>query len=328
LPASGLLRKLSICCLVTALTLLARPSAAADGPRSLAQVSLQDIQQAAVALVHVVTTPEVESAIFRVDRKYREADLSRSTAGFGTDFLIYNQVFDGYWGAALSTGTLDETFELTGSDGEPVLLDIERDVESAQLSAGLALPFTGHFKLRPYISGSYIRLDSDTDILAGDDALELPPGYLTWSADGFSTTATLEGIYDQWQDNGGRLQLVGVYSLAYLHNESDIEGDVERSLDNSGWGHTLELSARWSAPTGLYTRGRPWRWSTYLSHTNFIDLEKEALGFSYYFELGGGISYEVNVRPLDWFGIRFIGFEAGLILGEDVDGYSVGISFQ
>ena len=86
--------------------------------------------------------------------------------------------------------------------------------------------------------------------------------------------------------------------------------------------------ARWSAPTGLYTRGRPWRWSTFLSHTNFVNLDKQALGFSYYFELGAGISYEINVRPLDWFGLRFIGFEAGAILGDDVDGYAVGITFK
>ena len=55
---------------------------------------------------------------------------------------------------------------------------------------------------------------------------------------------------------------------------------------------------------------------------------KEALGFRYYFEVGAGISYEINIRPLNWFGLRFIGFEAGLIRGDDVKGYAIGITFK
>ena len=57
------------------------------------------------------------------------------------------------------------------------------------------------------------------------------------------------------------------------------------------------------------------------------DLERAALGFTYYTEIGFGFDYEVSIRPLDWYGQRFLGIEAGYIFGNGVRGYAVSLTF-
>lgn len=147
------------------LMVIAGPLAASAQPPNINDLSLQDIQQAAIGLVNIVTTPELESALFRVDSAHRETDLTRSTVGFSGEYLIRNRVFNGYWGAALSTGSQDQTVTLQGDQFARLQARIKRKVDSIQGSAGLVLPITEYFKLRPYLTGSYARLDSDSDIL-------------------------------------------------------------------------------------------------------------------------------------------------------------------
>jgi hypothetical protein len=63
-------------------------------------------------------------------------------------------------------------------------------------------------------------------------------------------------------------------------------------------------------------------------HLCFLNQEKQALGFKYYFDVGAAVSYEINIKALDWFGLRYLGFRVGAILGADVSGYTLGLTFR
>ena len=68
----------------------------------------------------------------------------------------------------------------------------------------------------------------------------------------------------------------------------------------------MVLTARWSGPTRLESAGRPWRWNAFANYTNFLSQKKLSLGFRYYAELGIDLDYEWNLKPLDWFRIRYV----------------------
>ena len=63
-------------------------------------------------------------------------------------------------------------------------------------------------------------------------------------------------------------------------------------------------------------------------HINFIGQDRRSLGFKYYNELGVGLDYEMRIKPLNLFGVRFIGFKLGGIFGDNLNGGSIGIEFR
>lgn len=121
----------------------------------------------------------------------------------------------------------------------------------------------------------------------------------------------------------GGLEVTGQYTAAYTDT---FNGTID-NLDTWGWNETALARVRYSKATGWHTRNKPWRWNTYATHTRFLGLEQQALGFNTYSEIGVGLDFELNIRPLDWFGLRFLGLKAGYIFGDGVKGVSVGLSF-
>jgi len=310
-------------CLVAAVL----PLQADELPPNLSDLTPSDIRQAAIALVNIAITPGVDGAQYNVGGPRRDADLSRSSLGFGAEFTLRDRLLDGYWGAEISAGDLDETLSFQGTD-RPLELGLNRRIESLQGSAGLVFPIDRHFRLRPFFTGSFAKVEADTrirNVAAAESPGEQPPQpSVSWTADAYLASGTLEAIYDRWFDHGRRLELEGAYTLTY----TTIDSDNEVLRDSSGWHDTLVLRARWSAPTDGGTWEHPWRWNTYATYVLFPGQAKSALGFRHYLDLGVGISYGWNIKALDWFGVRSIGIKAGIIVGDDVDGYSIGVTFQ
>jgi hypothetical protein len=289
----------------------------------LGDLSPEDITQATIAFINVANTPGLDGMVLDVDPSGRRSDLTRASLGFNAEFSLKEPVFEGYWGLALGFGELDDRIQFQGDDLDVINLDVRRDVISLRGTAGLSFPINKHFKIVPYLSVIGSELESSSTI-TGKVPANLPPEFVVdTKLRALTGTTTVELAYNRWFDDY-RLEYSGHYTLAY----TDTFDATAELLETSDWSQIAFARFRVSGPLDYQTWGRPWRWNAYLSHTNFLDQEKEALGFSYYYEVGAGVDWEANIKPLDWFGIRLIGLRLGVITGDDVDGFNVGLTMR
>lgn len=141
--------------------------------------------------------------------------------------------------------------------------------------------------------------DVNTLSLAGNLDVE----YVTWRGrTQWSLTARFNGMYTDLLRSGADL------------------------VDTDDWTHAHQLGAeaRFDSPWRL--DGRPWRWRLYYRYTDFSDFNRLSLGFTHQHELGAGLDWDINVRPLGWFGWEAVGLQLGLIGGADLQGINLGIS--
>ncbi|MEH6550339.1 MAG: hypothetical protein V7711_03070 [Pseudomonadales bacterium] len=296
-------------------------------PPALEDLTIAGLRQAMVAFVSLSTTPGIESATFDVDSPFRQSELSRSSLGFGAEITLNNYGFNGFWGAAISTGNLDDDIDFIDRDDNIIQLQLNRDILSLRGSAGLSFPITQRLKIRPYISFVGARLDSESFLVekqpVGAPNDKTPLESFTSGVNTLTTTGTLEALYNRWYDDY-RLELSGNYTIAY----TDVMSSTADFLDSETWGQVSYVRARFSGPLTVISDSGLWRWNTYLNHTNFFDLETEALGFNSYFEAGVGVELEWRVKPLDMFSLEAVGFRVGGIFGDDVSGFNIGITVR
>ena len=75
-------------------------------------------------------------------------------------------------------------------------------------------------------------------------------------------------------------------------------------------------------PTPLEAWQRPLRWTVFGSFATFLESNEEALGFDYLFEIGAGVRVPLPKLFDD------VLVSAAAILGEDISGYSIGLSIS
>ena len=259
------------------------------------------VRESAIAFVNTTTSPGLEGATLTVDDGNRQSEQWRSSLGFAAEFTLKNHIFNGYWGLALVGGSLNDKFELTGDNGQPLQIDLTRDVVALRGSFGLSYPITQHFKFRPYLSLSVS--DLQTEILV-DGLLTTAPvrsptttAVFNTKAQMTSTSGTMDALYSRWFGEN-RLELSAHYTLIY----SDAFSEDNPVLETDAWNDVLQLKSRYSGPTSLTSMGRPWRWQLYANHTNFLSQNKVSLGYTSLFEFGAGMEWQMNIKPLDWFG--------------------------
>jgi hypothetical protein len=298
---------------------------AASRVPNLSAISDSDIRNSAIAFVNTSTSPGLEGATINVDTDDRSSEQLRSSLGFSAEFTLKKHIFNGYWGLTIVGGSLDDKIDVIADTGEQVELDIRREIIGLSGSLGLSFPVDQYFKLRPFISLGVADLSTTTEI----DGLPLtdPSGNTTTltildtTAYIGSATATLDAAYSRWF-NDNRLELSAQYNLI---NTELISGD-NSVLNTTAWSQTAMLKARYSGSTKLVTDGRPWRWQAYASHTNFLSFDKASLGYTGLFEIGAGMEWHMNIKPLDWFGWQSIGLSFGVITSRNVEGYNFGLT--
>jgi hypothetical protein len=291
----------------------------------LSAISDSDIRNSAIAFVSISTSPGLEGATITVDAEDRYSKQLRYSLGFSAEFTIKKHIFNGYWGLAIVGGSLEDKIDVIADTGNQVKLDVTRDVIGLRGSLGLSFPINQDFKLRPYLSLGVSDLHTVTII----DGLTLtdPSGNTATTttfdtnADMASATGTVDAVYSRWfSDN--RLELMAGYNLIYTDS---ISGN-NAVLNTTAWNQTAMLKARYSGATNLITDGRPWRWQVYTSHTNFLSFDKTSLGYTGLFEIGTGIEWHMNMKPLNWFGWQSVGISFGVITSNDVEGYNFGLT--
>ena len=290
----------------------------------LSELSDSIVRESAIAFVNTTTSPGLEGATLTVDDGSRQSDQWRSSLGFAAEFTLKNVIYNGYWGLAIVGGSLDDKVELTADNGEPARLDITRDVVALRGSIGLSFPVNEHFKLRPYLSLSVSDLQTES-IIAGL-ITTAPTGNTTTlvintSAQMLSTTGSIDALYSRWYGDN-RLELSAHYHLIY----TDAFSEDNPVLETQAWNDVIQLKSRYSGPTNLTSIGRAWRWQVYANHTNFISQNKISMGYTSLFEIGAGLEWRMNIKPLDWFGWQMLGIEAGVITSEHVEGYFLGLT--
>jgi len=283
------------------------------------------VRESAIAFVNTTISPGLEGATLNVDDGTRQSDQWRSSLGFAAEFTIKNHIYNGYWGLALVGGSLNDKFEVTGDSGQPIQIDLTRDVVALRGSFGLSFPINQHFKIRPYLSLSVS--DLQTEGLVDGLLTTAPVGSPTTTvmfnskAQMTSTSGTMDALYSRWFGDN-RLELSAHYTLIY----TDAFSEDNPVLETDAWNDVLQLKSRYSGPTRLSSMGRPWRWQLYANHINFLSQEKVSLGYTSLFEFGAGMEWQMNIKPLDWFGWQMLGLKAGIITSNDVEGYFLGLT--
>lgn len=298
-------------------------SAQAAALEGLSTLSDADIREYAIAFVNMSTSPGLEGAALTVDNDERHSDQWRSSLGFNAEFTIKDHIYNGYWGMAIVGGRLEDSIEFIADNGNPVQLDVTREVVGLRGSLGLSYPIDKYFKLRPFLSLVITDMQSES-IFDNQFVVDynLPSGQFNTSAQMWSTVGSLEALYTRWYGNY-QLQLSGQYHLIYTESFSE---DNPILQDTEDWNDTAQLKAMFGGPTRLSSAGRPWRWNAYANYTNFLSTNEASLGYDDFLEIGAGLDWEINIKPLDWFGWQFLGIKVGLIVGDNVEGYSVGLT--
>ena len=297
-------------------------------PEDFIHLDADDVGGSAIAFVNINSAPGIASASLDVDGPNRDSSLTRNNLGFGAEFTLRDRIIDGYWGAALIHGDLDDTLTFINSTDDVLQFQVEREILTLQGSIGAAVPITRRFKLRPYFTLSLSEFDTQTTftgLMGGAEVLpdEFTAAFLASSTEALTGATTLEAIYDR-STSKNRLELSGQYTASY----TDSFNATNKLLDTFGWTQTALLRTRLSGKTRWRPDTRQVWWNTYVNHTRFINEKKFSLGFTYFTEVGIGIDYEWNIRPLDWFGLRFVGLKVGGIFGDDITGYSIGLNFR
>ena len=288
----------------------------------ISDISESDIRNSAIAFVNTTSSPGLEGATLSVDTAERDSEQWRSSLGFNAEVTLKNHIFNAFWGLGLVGGSLNDKIQLTTDNGQPVSLDLTRDIVSLRGSFGLVFPVNEHFKLRPVLTLAVSEVQNTTiaDGILDDNNNSTTVTFNNNALIG-STTGSIDALYWYWRENY-KLELSAHYNLIY----SDSFSEDNPILNTQVWNSTAQLKSRISGPTPLISKARPWRWQAYVNHTNFISQDKKALGYTGLFEIGTGLEWQLNVKPLDWFGWQYIGFNVGIITSRNVDGFNVGLT--
>ena len=303
--------------------LMATLATAGDSPlEGISVISESDIRNSAIDFVNTTSAPGLEGATLNVGNEQRDSDQWRSSLGFTAEVTLEDHIFNAYWGLGLVGGSLNDNIQLIADNGRPVTLDLRRDVISLRGSLGLVFPVNEHFKLRPVLTLaiSDMRTKTVVDGFLGSNNTPLSRTFNN-SAQLASTTGSIDALYWYWK-NDYKLELSAHYNLIY----TDSFSKDNPLLDTYSWSQTAQFKSRLSGPTTWLTSARPWRWIAYANHTNFLSQDKKSLGYTGLFEIGTGLEWQLNVKPLDWFGWQYIGFSAGVITSRNVEGFNVGLT--
>ena len=296
-------------------------------PSNLSAITPADLRDAALAFINISTSPGLEGAQMEVETKERNSDIWRSSLGFNAEFALPKRIVRAYWGGSINSGALAETIAVKDDRGDNLLINIDRSIQSLRATGGLSFPINQHLKIKPHFNFVYSQMNTDSEL---GPLIDLAPQqsdfYATIfssSLDALSSSGAIETTYHHWFGER-QLELGAQYSLTY----TDTVSESNRYLDTWHWSQNAQAKLRYSFPTKWKTFDKPWRWNMYAQHFHFLNQNKRAIGFTYYSEVGLGTEWQANLKPLNWFGLQFIGVKGGVLKGDNVSGYKLGLTLR
>lgn len=296
-------------------------------PRFIRDINLS---RTLLALVSFTTTPGVTNANYKINWPPEQPayELSKSSLELSGNIDLPGRDIKPFFALAFSNIDLNGNIVTTNTDGDPIGINVERELKSVRLSGGLAFQVSPGLSLTPYVSYISSKLKSKATVTGNADLgninLEIFKAFLLdFESKSDTFSGSLEARYDKWFGEG-RMELIGLYTYSYTNTYDE----TFAFLDSSGSTNVINVNARWTAPTGFRPFGVPLRWKVFGGYTDFLDLEKNNLGFTSFFEYGGGFDLEVDYKALGIFSLRTIGIDVSGIAGDDITGWSIGIVFR
>ena len=274
-------------------------------------------------------TPGISAAIFYPDTEQTVNDFKISTYKLPL-FYSFEPVFAGirpYTELTLSYVHVDEKDNFDIVPGQPTKLNGDIDAYSGLGGIGATIPLNQDFSLRPIVLAGYSRTDIDGTFSGPfSEELETASTNLTRNAD---TNALLLGgafqiIFQKYFEN--RIEISTNVRYDYLYARTFEASD--RVLESADDFSILTSHAEISGPTPLTFFGRETRWIAFLGNTYLPgeqDNRESGIGFDYFFEIGGGAAI---IDPDMVEGIAGLSLRGSVIVGEDVNGWSLGLSLE
>lgn len=194
---------------------------------------------------------------------------------------------------------------------------------SVLAGAGLGYELPPGLTLRPLALLGYAHLDNDTDF-DGPGAEILGP-VLDDIVANFTADELLYGaaLAVEAERPAGALDL-GL-SLRYNHLWGTTLRASDDALDGSSSFGVFTAAATVAGPLPATAFGHELRWLAFASNSSFPGLSGDALGFDYFFELGGGLEIvDRGVMP----GVEGLSLRASYLFGDHVTGVSVGAHLE
>ncbi|MGF1554526.1 MAG: hypothetical protein ACFBWO_18790 [Paracoccaceae bacterium] len=226
--------------------------------------------------------------------------------------------------AEISLGYLDADQDFTfrfpsgGTD-----LDLDIHVLTALAGAGVEFDIAPGTVVRPIALFGYSRITDDAELVGPEAELLAAAGeglLFDVEIDSLLYGAALAVETDQTIGEDIALNA----SLRYSHLVDDVIDASEPELEGTNDFGTLTAGVELDGPIGLSVFGRELRWIGFASHT-YLPGEKDALGFSYFFELGGGV--EIVDRDVLSF-IEGVSLRGSGIVGNGVTGFTAGATIE
>ena len=229
-----------------------------------------------------------------------------------------------YLEATFGYSQFSESFDTALADDAPTRVDRDLRLLSALAGAGWGFALAERTILRPTALLGYSFVSDDTN-LKGPDSEELEEVLdgilLNIHAHELLYGAALGLEHAQPLPAGLGLTASARYSHLWGHT---LDASDE-ALDGAGNFGVFTAATTLDGPLGLTLGGRDLRWLTFVTHSRFPGNSGDAIGFDYFYELGGGLKLVDRdvVAGLDGFSLR-----ASYITGDDVTGFSLGAKLE
>lgn len=305
------------------LALAATAMLAAAGP-GRAQATLEDELQRVVpdlfaGLLGVTLSEEISGVTVRVDNGAGADDTHLRTFHLPWSDELELEGLPGILHFEAAAGLLlADDFQSFDTASGVATIRQDWTVAGVQLGAGWGFPLGARWSLRPGATLALAYLDNDARYNAAG-ALELAPqidGILVnW--DGWALSPSANLTLERERDPAAlSLGVEARYALSATH----VFAATSTTQEGSDTSRALAARVALGAPLDVAADGGiRSAWDVYAGGLQLGDVEREALGFDGFLELGAGWLFDLERLPPLRLGL-------GWIVGEDVRGYTLGLS--
>jgi hypothetical protein len=298
--------------------MIAVPFDAQAQPSTVIGANVQKIANSVLTLMGFGLTPDVTTGSLSFSSP-STGTPGMQMSSLGGGFTI-SKDFPLYLEGTAAYSRYDPTFVLSdGTNSRDV--PVKWNSLSATGGIGWDFPIAQDLVFRPIFNFSLGTVQSDLKVAGnvlgnqiGKDFSFLDRGRL--DAAGLGGSVMLD--YERYRPEN-EIDVELRYTNIYLQSINTSSEAVSGSTS----AQTLNLWARWRAPTGLTALDRPFRYVLEFTHTQFLGDLRGAMGFDYLTSLGAG--FELDTTKYTWLTTRWR-LLGRYKFGDGVQGWSVGVA--
>ncbi len=280
-----------------------------------------ELAQSFQALSVFGASPGISAATFRVSDQDLDINAYKISPSYAFDIGLdpvkpYVEGTIGYLDA-----DQDGTFQLLADT--PTAIDLDIHAFTFLGGIGAEIEIAEGTVIRPIALIGYSRVDDDAELFGPEADLLGGAGagiLFDVRIDSLLYGAALE--IETVQTISDDIDLVA--GVRYNHLVDHVLDASSRFLEDDNDFGVLTARAEVDGPIGVSVFERELRWIAFAGHS-FLPGEKDDLGFSYFFELGGGVEI-VSPGVLPW--VEGVSLRASGIVGNGVTGFTAGASLE